>query len=277
MSFSNTQVLGMDKSNLEGRNMEERNMGDLTGIEGVEGLNLGEVCDLREMEEVAMEEKMIKENEMENREDLTDGNGSGVSINTNTSLLEDGNMEEKMIDWDMAREKCFEVLGLNEEAKKRFVLDDDMIMEMLEKMQWDQFKNNFANKLGVEADTLDGKSLWIIDCYIKDFKTDLKNLYEILKERNELSKLLDDLHCCELKIIKNYERFKKLEKIENISWGDFDIQNISKKYLKWRDFNLEELLERLKYETGEYIEDYNLGCKIDEEDAFELLERYINS
>jgi hypothetical protein len=267
----------MDKSNLEGRNMEERNMGDLTGIEGVEGLNLGEVCDLREMEEVAMEEKMIKENEMENREDLTDGNGSGVSINTNTSLLEDGNMEEKMIDWDMAREKCFEVLGLNEEAKKRFVLDDDMIMEMLEKMQWDQFKNNFANKLGVEADTLDGKSLWIIDCYIKDFKTDLKNLYEILKERNELSKLLDDLHCCELKIIKNYERFKKLEKIENISWGDFDIQNISKKYLKWRDFNLEELLERLKYETGEYIEDYNLGCKIDEEDAFELLERYINS
>jgi hypothetical protein len=36
------------------------------------------------------EEKMMKENEMANRENLADKNGSDVSINTNTNLLDEG-------------------------------------------------------------------------------------------------------------------------------------------------------------------------------------------
>jgi hypothetical protein len=173
---------------------------------------------------------------MENRTNLTDENGSDVSINTNTNLLEDRNMEESKM-WELERE-----------------------------MKTDQLRRDFANKLGVEADKLDDHTLECFYMYMHYNKiTDIKTLYEKIREEAALKKLLDDLDSCEKKIIKNAERFRK------IGLGRFAIENIAKKYLREEDLNLETLSKRFKEET--YVSDFDMDSKFDFEDMVEIVKR----
>jgi hypothetical protein len=195
---------------------------------------------MKEARSQAMEEeKMMGENEMANRENLADENGSDVlSLNTNTNLLEDRNMETM------------------EEMK--------MVSEReTEDMEVAKLTVDFANKLGVDVNTLDKLVISYIHGLLTYKKMDIKELYEELKAYDEVMELLINLYHSEAEIIRNFEKTKKY------SSGECEIKKLGKKYLGKEEFNVDEL----KYEIEDNLSIFDDSGALLEEEALELLEK----
>jgi hypothetical protein len=184
------------------------------------------------------EEKMMEENKMENRTNLTDENGSDVSINTNTNLLEDRNMET-MEEMKMVNEK---------ETKD---------------MEVAKLTVDFANKLGVDVNTLDKGMIRYIHALLTCQKMDIKELYEDLKTAHEEREALSKLYSSELEIIDVFEKYKKHGIVES------EIEKLGKKYLGKEEFNVDDLRNEIISNWSDFQE-----AKVaTDEDELEFLEK----